>query len=139
MIKRTTAFIFILFANIILLAHAVIPHHYHQIKICVEASHCQDDGDEHKNAASEHEHDGDESSSSCVLKQADVLLTHQNRKDCVCNPDSDNHNHDFAVLSNNKLPEIIPICLGKISTLLATSNYSAYLAASIGLRAPPIV
>jgi len=34
MLKKFTAIFFILCANVIFLAHAVIPHHHHENKVC---------------------------------------------------------------------------------------------------------
>ncbi|MFA6402741.1 MAG: DUF6769 family protein [Salinivirgaceae bacterium] len=141
MIKRTTAFIFILFANIILLAHAVIPHHYHQIKICVEATHCQDDGVTHEQGASgeEHEHDGDESSTSCILNQATVLFTNQSKENFNSIHDTDRQQHFFTLTSSNTCNELIPTISWNVSFPLVNTIHSSFVTASLCLRAPPLV
>jgi len=57
MIKRKTALAFILIANIILLAHAVIPHHHHHNnEVCTESSTCQ--AEEKSLGHSDCEHNG---------------------------------------------------------------------------------
>ena len=42
MIRKSLTVFFILIANIILLAHAVIPHHSHQNEVCIGDSHLQE-------------------------------------------------------------------------------------------------
>ena len=71
MINRAIAFSFILLANIILLAHAVIPHYHHKTEICITGFHSQEDRESHKHRSDENnnKHNGDSNSEYCVLKQ----------------------------------------------------------------------
>lgn len=69
--KRTIAFIFILLANISLLAHAAIPHHHHtSVGICFHSTHCTDckDTDKHSHDAN-HQHDDGDAKEACMLNE----------------------------------------------------------------------
>ena len=83
MIKRTTAVAFLMLANFILLAHAVVPHHHHNKQVCLEKTHCIHDGftDEHDNNRDSHSHDGENNHNDCVLKEPVGVLSNQWRSD----------------------------------------------------------
>ena len=40
MLKRITSITFILFANIIMLAHIFVPHHHHKSEVCLSKTDC---------------------------------------------------------------------------------------------------
>ncbi len=66
--KRAVTFIFLLLANIALLAHAVVPHHHHGGSITfILCSHCNDCGKacHHNHEAGQH----DDSTEDCPLKE----------------------------------------------------------------------
>lgn len=141
MIKKLTAYSFILLANIVLLAHAVVSHHHHQIVVCVESSHCQDNNIAHKNNTPEdnHQHDGS-SSANCILNQAIILSSNQgkNETDCVFY----SHNRSLALdytLSHTGNDTIIPIFRIVASAPTVSFSFSSCITTSLGLRAPPIV
>lgn len=142
MIRKSTAIFFILLANIILLAHVVVPHHHHhQIKVCVNASHCQSDGYAHSHAThkSDHEHDGEHGSEFCVLKQAVFIPSNQAYK-CLGCTDKQFPSNDFqAVLFNNGLISFVPKIVSNAQIPFITSSYLHFSQSSLGLRAPPIV
>ncbi len=140
MIKKFSAFSFILLANIILLAHAVIPHHHHDSVICIKQNHCQDDRIPYNHNVTEHnhQHDGNKNSTSCILKQSVVVPTSQGRQLKSCDNYSGNHNPDYYTQSH----------FG-ISDLQADSKVVAYypvqafylllfVTSALGLRAPPL-
>ena len=58
--------------NIVLLAHASVPHHHHKSLVCIESNHCQSDSYAHNHSTRthDHEHDGNAETECCVLKQA---------------------------------------------------------------------
>jgi hypothetical protein len=139
MIKKVTAYSFIILANIVLMAHAVLPHHHHQRVVCVESSHCQNDNDTHNHNTPEdtHQHDGN-TSTNCILKQAVIVSSNQgkNETDLVFN----SHYHSLDLhLTYTGTKDIIPIF--RIITLVTdvSFSFSSYLTTSLGLRAPPIV
>lgn len=79
MMPRFTAIVYILLANIILMAPIVVPHHHHEEKVCIENTHCPTEEDTHQQniPEHEHEHDGENSSEFCSLKQVVVLPSNQ--------------------------------------------------------------
>lgn len=141
MIKKITAYSFILLANIVLLAHAVLPHHHHEQIVCIENTHCACDTDAHvhNTDAKDHQHDGNANSTACVLKQAVLIPSAQGRILNTCQNCSDNHNHDFYILSNfgyadlQSSPEVVTY-IPKFP-----SFFISFVTISLGLRAPPIV
>jgi hypothetical protein len=81
MIRKTSAFIFILLANSILLAHAVLPHHHHGQQVCLSLSnlhHTNNDSSTHPSDCT-HEHDSESPVTNCILKQLVVVPAGQGR------------------------------------------------------------
>lgn len=141
MLKKLTAYSFILLANIVLLAHAVVPHHHHQSIACVESSHCQDDNIAHKHnaPADNHQHDGS-SSANCILKQAVIVPSNQGKNETDCVFCSLNHSLDLQfTLPYTGNEAIIPIFSIVASIPDVSFSFSSYITTSLGLRAPPLV
>ncbi|MDX9880527.1 MAG: hypothetical protein RBS73_00580 [Prolixibacteraceae bacterium] len=141
MIKKLTAYSLILVANIVLLAHAVIPHHHHQSVICIEQKHCHDDTSthEHSNAKPSHQDDGNKNSTSCVLKQSFLVPPSQGKHLKSYNNCSDNYNHDYYLLSNIEYSDLQPI-FNVVSYFPLHSSYIiSFVTSALGLRAPPTV
>ena len=144
MIKRTTAYIFIILAGILFLAHAVIPHHHHDTQICLVIKHCTNEHltDEPGSDGKSHSHDGDNNSDQCVLKAPVVLSLNQNKTDFYFyNHSSDNSGHDgiyYAIVnSTNELK--IPVLSTFFFEHSEDYSYSSLVSNSLGLRAPPVV
>lgn len=137
MIKKITAYSFILLANIVLLAHAVLPHHHHEQQVCIERTHCASDTETHvhNNDAKDHQHDGNANSTACVLKQAILIPSAQIRILNNC----DNHNHDFYILSNFGHVDLQPVSEVVTCNPEFPSFFISFVTTSLGLRAPPIV
>lgn len=138
--KKITAYIIILTANIILLAHAVLPHHHHQLQICIEGSHC------HHHHAPEpidtsHDHEG-ENSADCLLKQLIIFPSNHAKQACRCTDLTDGH---FLVLDWHAIEmqqEQESMAILEATDLEFPSiviSYSHLLASSSSLRAPPAV
>jgi len=141
MIKKLTAYSFLIIANIILLAHAVIPHHHHESVVCVEQKHCQDDAIPHNHNVAEHnhQHDGNKNSTSCILKQSFVVPTSQGKQLKSCDNCSDNHNHDFYTLSNIGYCDLQPVSNVVTYYPVHSSYLLSFVTSTLGLRAPPTV
>ena len=140
MMKKLTAYIIILTANIILMAHAVLPHHHHQLKFCIEGSHCH-----HHNVTDpldrSHDHDG-EDTSNCILKQLIIFPSTQIKQECKCTDLSDGHflYHDWhAVEINDDLQSLAILEATEIEFPLLTPVNYLLIYNSAGLRAPPAV
>ncbi len=144
MIRKRTAIFFILLANIVLLVHAVVPHHHHQEQVCIENEHCQNDSLAHNHNTPEHnhEHDGENSSESCALKQAVVIPANSVRQEFKCLGYDDNHstfvNFHAILFSIEFIPFVQKVVSNKQIPLI-TYSHSNFVSASLGLRAPPVV
>lgn len=141
MLKKITAYSFIMIANIFLLAQAVLPHHHHELQVCIDSSHCTDDATCCLNSTeSDHQHDGQNNLDiCCVLKQAFISPSLQGRflkslKNCT-----DNHNHNFFILSNLGYEDLQPVLIPLEDVPDFPPFLISFLTTSLGLRAPPIV
>jgi len=144
MIKRISAISFVLLANIIILAHAVIPHHHHKSEVCFVNSHCQANDESHKHTAAghDHEHDGNNFCQNCVLKTVVILPANHLRQEgksfnCVDNrPEFDGFH---AILFDSGLIKHILPDFSNTPPPLLSSSYSSLVRIGLGLRAPPLV
>lgn len=141
--RKSLAYLFLILANITLMAHHAIPHHHHHGYVCTLNAHCQS-GENHSGGHAHHDeghdHDGGPLSTHCILKQ-DIIRPHNNWKpDADPDPVPTGHVPGVAmVLTNAPLPESIirnPGCLFLHEKTL--SNYTLFASVS-GLRAPPQV
>lgn len=139
MSNRITAYIYILLANIILLAFAVIPHHHHDVKVCFTSYHCQNNAKESKHNES-HQHDGPNSdNNNCKFIHAVSISTSYQSKNNI-----EVNSPDLSFLSlalfdisvHNYLAEISNRTITLLNPLSATV-FSSYINASLGLRGPP--
>ncbi len=141
MIRKTTAYLFIILANIVLLGHAVIPHHHHEQQLCIKNKYCQNDAKAHHHESSEkdHQHDG-KNAPNCILKQLVILPSNQGRNECNCFTTSEDHEDDFQfILFTNNFESNYFVFSNVSSKIHFTPHYSAFLIPSSGLRAPPTV
>lgn len=141
MIRKRIAILFVLFATILLLAHAFVPHHHHKDHICLSPHHCSADGHAHESEIpiNDHQHDGQNDSEFCVLKQAVFIPSHQNYFDKYW-PGNDKPLPflDFqAIVFANEWISDEPGIVLSVFECTADSNYSQFAISSSGLRAPP--
>ena len=137
--KNKTAFIFLLLANLILLAHAVIPHHHHAdkpLEIAVECSHHEEHSHHENIPVCDDDHNqGD--TSPCIIASAMLLP----------------NNQEMAITSIEQVAaiDVLPVDLLVYNTLVISINpdkppefternpiYARLLVSSQGLRAPPL-
>jgi len=144
MIKRISALFIILLVNIILFAHAVIPHYHHKSDVCIVSFHSQTNSEAHKHRTTDHKHEHNSESNTeyCASKQVFVLPSNQVKQEYKCLDRADNY------LQLDKLQSIVtainsywhlPTFLSNTQLLLFTSSYSSLVSTNLGLRAPPIV
>jgi hypothetical protein len=144
MFKRAISITFLLLANIILLAHVIIPHHHHTMQVCLVSSHCTEDGD-HSNTREghkDHQHD-DQGDTQCVLNQIVLIPANTLKKDnTLFIANSDDFKADHAQLCllyfTFKLPEKSSFPSLKNQDEVP-SLFGALISHSLGLRAPPAV
>lgn len=143
MVKRTAAYAFLLLANILFLAHAVVPHHHHNgNNICLIKDHCSGDNLHHGHGdeGESHNHDGDDNSDNCVLKTPVALPTDLNKTDFHLTPNSSgDSDHDSLydnILNSSFLK--LPVLAAFVFERSGTCFYRSQVSASPGLRAPPV-
>jgi hypothetical protein len=144
MIKRITSIIFLLLANLIILAHAVVPHHHHQRLVCIEKEHCINDSNTDKNVTFEdnHIHDGNNNSADCVLNETIVVSTNQWKQEFKfkSNTSDPSGHNDFQNSSlNNGSETLYTVSSHFVSDHTFNFSYTNLVSASLGLRAPPVV
>jgi hypothetical protein len=138
--RKTTAIVFILLANIVLMAHAVLPHHHHELQVCLNLSHChhpEQNSPKHP-ADCNHEHDSGSPVTNCILKQLVIVPAYQGRiepvvlylenfTDCFILQTGYSVEFQFTELFRiNPYPKDVPL-------------FQTYLDYYQGLRAPPTV
>jgi hypothetical protein len=126
-----------------LLAHAVLPHHHHQMQICFVKSHCADDTNEDGQGTSRdgHTHDGEDNSGTCVLKTLSVTPAFQWKQELKCDNRTNNFSGNIDLQSSLIITGTEPFIsvFGKISSdPVLNSSYSFCITCSSGLRAPPV-
>lgn len=131
MTQKTTAFILILVANIILLAHAVVPHHHHQSITCITKTHC------HNNPQAEHGHDGAGNANFCLLKQAVIIPTSVIKFFKSYDNCPKNHDQEYYFLINCIYKVVSPHPTAETFAPGLTFQFITFINSSQGLRAPP--
>lgn len=145
--RKVVALTFLLLANIIILAHAVVPHHHHnQVPVALNVAHHEHDSDaiydhHHHDDTAPAEHNGNSHGhggiEECLLEKAFIRIG--------------NDNQAFQSLDFDLLPCIISLFSGYSTPKIADdvglpfrqkpyllSYHTEYISVSLGLRAPPI-
>lgn len=151
--KRVTAIIFVLLANISLLAHAVIPHHHHDrmaVAIVdmvateqVHHEHSHDDSHSHDHHSHYHHshnhhdnHQHGSQSEECLISETLAILTRSQEFSFGDDgTDDTQQNIYFAVCEGATLPELPEVTI-LFTTYRATIPPGVDVSAH-GLRAPP--
>lgn len=149
MIKKKTAALFILFANIIIEAHAVIPHHHlpHNAFLVI-SSLCRENIDGHHHPQDYPDYNHDHSSNNhenknyhFLLKQDVGIPTNILRQVSSSNNLKTNSHTAFAefhaIPAVFKFDCIAPVIIADLQPPLLTSCYAGYTSGISGLRAPP--
>ena len=135
---RYTAISFILFANIMLLVHALVPHHHHKGIICFTEEHSISVCDHHTQ-----NHDSEkEDSGCCVVKQDYLVPTDEIGKTTRCVVNELNSKFQIGlfplIISSSNLRVFAPVkFIHHFFDDLPLYRY--YLSSSLSLRAPPCV
>jgi hypothetical protein len=138
--KKAITSVFILTANIILLLHAVFPHHHHESQVCFTLSHgnsCEVQIGTEPDHHSGNDANGD--TEDCVLKRIVAL------PDKTSFRVSDSPEDTFQILLGDAtlpfdqqvyvpIPNWVPL-----DPFIETFSFSYLVSSSLGLRAPPAV
>lgn len=139
--KRKISFLFLLLANIVILAHVLIPHHHHGEHLCLGNTECHTHSAacQHEETGDGHHHDGKTTDDCCQLKQITALPANVNRQDYNI------HKSTIPAFDGNYflLPKSIaglagPLVSASPYVLPGTSRIKPSFLTNIhGLRAPP--
>jgi|GEM_PF-3315321 len=140
MFKRSAGLLFILIANILLVAHSILPHQHFGGFAWIHADHYEDQNEPagiHTEDA-DHKHEDHDNDQACLLKQAYLVPANSSRLDCPL-VDQLNQNFDFQLIYTNQdtsryLPFFYKI---PVPPLLLLGRYSLLVTCCVGLRAPP--
>lgn len=137
--RNKTAFIFVLLANMILLAHAVIPHHHNTegpMEIAIECSHHEQHSHHHNLPICDGNHEKGETT-TCVLTASAILPNNQFRATQSIEQAIDSDVLLFTLFVYIYL-NISNTTDFKTEVLDDIPLYARLLSTSQGLRAPPV-
>lgn len=143
MINKKTAILFIFFANIALLAHAVVPHHHHNhlSGACMPGIHTETkQSGNHIHPDCNHEHHGHESPGCCKLKQAVSILSGNVRYEKNLGGYAGgemSYPLFLAIILSGRIPLNEHVAVDPLP--LITFLFPSCAASPAGLRAPPAV
>ncbi|HNX84443.1 MAG TPA: hypothetical protein PKK03_08310 [Bacteroidales bacterium] len=141
MIKRITVILIFMLAGILLVAHAVVPHHHHDKQVCFEKSHCiHEDSDEEPGTSHDgHSHDGENNHNDCALNDPVVITTNEWKPDFKLIQASDRTGFDglHVSLLNNSSGCLTPSLSSCVYERVTDSLFPSAVPDSHGLRAPP--
>jgi hypothetical protein len=138
--KKAISLSFLLLANIILLAHAAVPHHHHEnAGVCFVNTHCEDNEETHHHDSQTNEHERNNFPDRCCF---DIAYTHagnSTKPACRLYKKCDCEQLLFSLISNNLNAQslIDNVGLPFRQNPFVLLFYSEFISYSGGLRAPP--
>lgn len=140
--RRKIALISLIFVNIILLAHAVLPHHHHETFVCLfDKQCCNDCNAPEEETYCHHEHHGqNKDSEDCLLKNLVVLPAKSFKQAFQCFTYTNDYHHfnDFLIKLNDERTFFLSSSY-HFPQFAEESSYTYYVSQCLGLRAPPVV
>jgi len=142
--KRIAAVVFVSLAGIMMLAHAVIPHHHHYSEICFQKSHCENEqsNENENNPAHHHENTGEDSHDGCALNAPVLLPAGLDNNECKCISFIYRQAGAMffaAEILNSDQKIFIPSKIQDDSSPGIIMSNKLLVYSSSGLRAPPVV
>lgn len=136
-----TAFGWVLLATLSVLAHAVVPHHHHQVAVCVEDIQHEERTGHHDEGVHEHENEQEgrhSQTTPCEFRLAVVVPSSNGKQLRGSDDGSGSHQHGICLISNDK-PDVAS-CSSAIAWVspVYLSFFTSYVTAVLGLRAPPV-
>lgn len=140
MLSKVVSIALLVIANLILLAHDVIPHHHHDDHVCYEHGSC---AAHHSNDSENEKRTTDENDACCSLADLLIIPASSRLKEISCScctPVHDSGNHIQGLLKSTdfyKAMQSLPLPFRQHPQ--KSNFYRAFSSLSAGLRAPPIV
>lgn len=142
MLSKIVSISLLVIANLILLAHDVIPHHHHDDHVCFEHGSC---AAHHSDESENEKQPSDENKDEACCSLADLLIIPAGSRfeeiNCSCCPsvhDSEDLNLVFLKSTEFDNATILRPLLFRQHTR-KTIFYLAFSSLSAGLRAPPVL
>jgi len=146
MLRKAFCYITLLLANVVLLAHSAVLHHYHEdARICF-ILHCKDSNEAHRHDyhdSETHHHEGNYNPDICYIDddyttaqhilKATCKTPHDLHEDCAC--EHTLIKFVWHALSLENFAENTKISVGFAP--YSQSYHLDYIVESLGLRAPP--
>jgi len=137
-------FVILALSNINILAHTIIPHHYHKNVVFVEKPQCQTQSvkNGHNSTDHHHEHEDKKNVEYCDSDQVFVIRSNQVRLDNKYLDLVDNRISLNPVRAHHPNPELINFLTKYSYNTQPPSVFSThcqFITSVIGMRAPPIV
>jgi len=123
--KKLISLSILLFVNVIILAHAAVPHHHHEAKHILFALYCEDCSDEHN-----HEHELTDDIFNIPTNKCTKNLC-RSYTNCDCK----NEFLTSSILNTQDFVDDTITCFRQKPFIF--SFYTEFAAQSFGLRAPP--
>jgi hypothetical protein len=137
--RNKSAFIFVLLANLVLLAHAVVPHHHHNedpISISVKCCH-HEEHNPHENALVNLEDHEDHETTACSLTQI-LLIPNNQFRTGEKSVDKESTDILFIALFVYNFSSKDNFAADSYSTTEIIPISTRFIISSQGLRAPPV-
>ena len=144
-VKKIILLSFLLFANVLLLVHAVFPHHYHEDTGLCFTFHCRDSKEAHShenNKPQTHQHEGNPSPDICqiddVYTTANNIIKNTYKAACCEHIDCDCEQVLHLLILNHLNISDFGTELPFQPKPYLVSYHTKYISRSLGLRAPPV-
>ena len=137
--KRALSLSFLLFANIFVLVHPVVPHHYHKNTGVCFSLHCQDSKEAHRHEHQDspiHQHEGNPLSDECSFEV--VFATAYSKIKIACRIPVTDFGHTLFTNNIDKFDFVAKTTIVFRQNFYLILFYPDYISQSLGLRAPPI-
>lgn len=141
--KKGFNILIVTLTGMLLLAHAVIPHHHHNLQVCVVDIHSGHEDGKHEHSCNDetHKHDHEADDLSCILEKIVMFRPGQSGQEgkFILSPDDETNSFFVILFSNPEKNGFYSTELNNISPPDLEKTYANQAPKTFGLRAPPLV
>ncbi len=142
-IKKAISVSLLLFVNMLMLAHIVIPHHHHEEAetVCLFDTHCKDSKEAHNHECHDthnHDHEGNPTENKCCIDKV-YTRADNNARTCSVHKNCNCWQTLYTLIPNNFNAQdfVDDTVIHFRQKPHLPLFYTDFVAQSIGLRAPP--
>ena len=143
MIKKGFNILIVILTGMLLLAHAIVPHHHHNLQVCVVDIHSghKDATHDHSCNNENHQHDHEADDLSCILEKIVMFRPGQSEQDgkFILSLDDEANYFFVTIFSNPETNQFYSGELNNSSPPDLEKTYANQAPKTFGLRAPPTV